>query len=142
MAVDFASVKISFFVHSTEDETRLEKDVTAAFALHPGEITFDSVQGHFGNKMLFAKVHLTGNRAEKVSEAIFERLSQRAKSQLNDEIGRSVDEHDALYLRVDRQSLAKDFDLSDEEPLRVKLKPKIRAGGHEAMLDLYRKVLK
>jgi RNA binding exosome subunit len=142
MPVDFASVAISFFIHSTEDEGRLEHDVTEAFQLFPGEISFDKVQGHFGNQMLFAKVHLTGARANNVSRVILDRLSQRAKAQLGEEMEKSVDEHDALYLRLDRQSLPKELNVSDEEPLRVKLKPRIREGGREAMINTYREMLK
>jgi RNA binding exosome subunit len=142
MRVEFASVTISFFIHSTEDETLVEQEVSQTFGLHPGEVSFDKVQGHFGNQMLFAKAHLTGTRAAAVSAVILGKLSERAKSQLEAEIERSTDEHDALYLRLDRQSLSDGLGISDEEPLRVKLKPKVRAGGRGAMIEAYKEMLK
>ncbi len=53
-----------------------------------------------------------------------------------------MDEHDALYLRIDRQSIDRELVISDEEPIRVKLKPKFRVGGRASMKEGYGEMIR
>ncbi|MDG6996294.1 MAG: hypothetical protein JRN52_10260 [Nitrososphaerota archaeon] len=141
MPLEFTSVTVSYFIHSTEDESRLVESVRSALGLEESEFRYDRIHGHFGNEMKFAIAHLIGKRANDVSVQIFSRLSPSAKRSLSARLEQSVDEHDALFLRLDRQTIKRSLSISDEEPVRVKLKPKIRAGGRSKMIEFYREKL-
>ncbi|MGI0092353.1 MAG: RNA-binding domain-containing protein [Nitrososphaerales archaeon] len=142
MFFEFTSVTISFFIHSTEDSERLQVLVCERLAMGREELHIEIIQGHYGNEIISAKAHLIGRRAYEVSLEIFRRLSSRSREKLLEELDRSIDEHDSLYLRIDRQSLGSEFGLSDEEPVRVKLKPKHRTGGRESMLANYKDLIR
>ncbi|MCL5067309.1 MAG: hypothetical protein M1368_03020 [Thaumarchaeota archaeon] len=131
---------MSYFIHSTEDEARLEASVDAALGIKQGELQFDKIEGHFGNEMRFAKARLTGKRASEVSVRILANLTKSARKTLMDRLEQSVDEHDAFYLRLDRQSMDGNLNISDEEPIRIKLKPKFRE-SRSRMIESYRKAL-
>lgn len=115
--------------------------ICAALGLEESEFRYDKIHGHFGNEMKFAIAHLTGKRANDVSAQIFSCLSASAKKALAARLEQSVDEHDALFLRLDRQTIERNLSISDEEPVRVKLKPKTRAGGRSKMIEFYREKL-
>ena len=142
MQVQFSSVTISFFIHSTEDTERLIDEVSQGLALETSDMSRDELEAHNGNQLIFAKAHLTGNRANVVVETISKRLSASARRQLLDVLENSMDEHDALFLRLDRQLIAKELDFGEEEPIRVKIKPKFRQGGRQSMKESYAEALK
>lgn len=142
MQVQFSSVAISFLIHSTEDTERLIDEVSQGLGLESKEISREELEGHNGNQMILAKAHLTGSRAREVVETISKRLSTLARRQLLDILEDSMDEHDALFLRLDRQSIAKQLDAGEEEPIRVKIKPKFRQGGRQSMKESYVEALK
>ena len=136
--MEFSSVTVSFFVHSTEDEPRLLKSVQERLGIQEEEISKEKMEGFFGNEIISFRAHIIGKRAQPVSNLIFNSLSKPARSLLLSEIDKSLDEHDSLYLRLDRQSLGDpEISLSDEEPIRVKLKPKSRFGGRLSMKEQY-----
>jgi len=142
MILEFASVTVSFFVHSTEDSERLLSLISEKLGLAPEELKTESVEGYYGNAIVSVKAHITGKRAREVALGILRSLSKRAKQQILSELKKSMDEHDALYLRIDRQSINREIALSDEEPIRVKLKPKFRVGGHNSMKEGYEELIR
>ena len=134
---------ISFFIHSTEDEDRLLSEIENRFGLRPEEVSSERIMGHFGNEMISVKAHLVGNRAQEVARIIVGALSRTAKNSIRAELERSLDEHDSIYLRLDRQTLGESsLSLSDEEPIRIKLKPKTRSGGRQSMEKQYEELIK
>ena len=140
--LDFSSVTVSFFVHSTEDEDRLMELVKNRLGIDETEITEEKITGYFGNEMTSVRAHIIGKRAQVVASQIFELLSKPARVTILSEIEKSLDEHDSLYLRLDRQSLKDDFlSVSDEEPIRIKLKPKNRFGGRVSMMQEYKELI-
>jgi RNA binding exosome subunit len=140
--MEFSSVTISFFIHSTEDEERLMNLVLDKLGVDPSEISGEKITGYFGNEILSVRVHVIGPRARTVAGHILKQLSRTAKEYIRTEIEKSLDEHDSLYLRLNRQSLQGPLmSLSDEEPIRIKLKPKSRFGGRKAMKEEYEELL-
>ena len=131
MQPSFASITISYLIHSTEDEALLNSMVLSAFDLSSSEISVSNVEGHFGNKLILVKAHLVGERAQDVASKISAIFSDSARAQISENIEKSMDEHDALFLRLDRQSLDRAFNLNDEEPIKIKLKPKFRRSRSE-----------
>lgn len=142
MLLEFASVTVSFFVHSTEDSESLLSIISDKLGLAPEELHTERVDGYYGNPIVSVKAHVTGRRAREIALGILRNLSKRAKQQIMSELDKSMDEHDALYLRIDRQSINREIALSDEQPIRVKLKPKYRAGGHNSMKESYEELIR
>jgi len=141
--MDFSSISIAFLIHATEAADELLKKVTEVFAIADEEISVEKMEGYYGNDILSVKIHLIGPRTSLVSNRIFSRLSKNSREVLRAELDRSMDEHDSLYIRVDRQTLGSgDIFLSDEEPIHMKLKPKWRTGGHEFMKRQYAELIK
>ena len=139
--MDFSSVTISFFVHSTEDEDRILKLVEDIFGIENTEIIREKISGHFGNQITVIRAHIIGQRAQIVAHRIVVALSSEARASIHGEITRSLDEHDSLYLRLDRQSFEdRTLSVSDEEPIRVKLKPKVRS-GRQFMIRQYEEMI-
>lgn len=114
--------------------------IASSLGIELSELELNKLEGHFGNEMTFAKARIVGKRANEVCERIFENLTNTAKITLTAQLEQSVDEHDALYLRLDRQSMGGNLRLSDDEPIRIKLKPKIRE-IHSKMIRSYREAL-
>jgi len=142
LLLEFSSVTVTFFVHSTEDEARLLEAVLVRLDIQEEEMSKEKILGYFGNEIVSVKAHVLGQRAQAVSDSIFRSLSKTARSLLLSEMERSLDEHDSLYLRLDRQSLSDpEISLSDEEPIRVKLKPKSRFGGRSSMKKQYEELI-
>jgi RNA binding exosome subunit len=143
--LNFSSLSVSFFIHSTEDEGRVVGSVFKALDLPKESIEIESLEGYFGNTLKLAKSHITGESATSISQSILSKLDSRSRALVASELTSRMDEHDALYIRIDRQLLLGqegELVLGDEEPVRVKLKPKHRFGGRDAMMEAYRKLLK
>ena len=141
--MDFSSVTISFFIHSTEDADLLMKMVRNRFDLEEPEISTEKITGYFGNEMISIRTHIIGVRAQVVAARVIEALSIGARDSIRTEIEKSLDEHDSLYLRLDRQSLQDDrLSLSDDEPIRIKLKPKSRSAGRDSMKRQYLELIR
>ncbi len=142
-SMDFSSVTVTFFIHSTEDETRLMSLVEERLGLEPAEISKVTVAGYFGNEIISVRSHIIGSKAQVAANRIVSQLSSVARSSILSEIERSLDEHDSLYLRLDRQSLQdSSLSISDEEPIRIKLKPKSRYGGRVSMKEQYEELIR
>ena len=134
------SVEVSYFVHATEDGARVGRAVASLLGLET-EPTSEVAEGHFGNPILLAKVHLTGEEAESAVKAVFSKMTADAKETLKRGLAEHIDEHSALYLRLDKQKLlAGQVALSDSDPVRVRVKPRLYAvRGSSA--QLYRGLL-
>jgi len=142
MRIEFASVTVSFFIHATEDSERLLSIVSEDLGVAREELQTENIVGHYGNAIVSVKAHIIGRGAQGVATLILRSLSEGAKKQVLLELEKSMDEHDALYLRIDRQSIDRELVISDEEPIRVKLKPKFRAGGRASMREGYEEMIR
>jgi RNA binding exosome subunit len=141
--LEFSSVTVSFFIHSTEDEPKLLNAVRARLSIQDEEMTKERLLGYFGNEIVFVRAHIIGRRAQSVSHLILKSLTKTARFATLSEIEKSLDEHDSLYLRLDRQTINDpEISLSDEEPIRVKLKPKSRFGGRTSMKEQYEELIR
>jgi len=113
------------------------------FALTETEISREVIIGHFGNEIISIRAHVVGPEAQIVANRILTTLSTAARATIRLEMEKSMDEHDSLFLRIDRQSLDEpSISLSDEEPIRIKFKPKSRSGGRESIKKQFEELLK
>ncbi|MHB8568275.1 MAG: RNA-binding domain-containing protein [Nitrososphaerales archaeon] len=140
--LQFSSVTIMYLIHATEDSDRLEKAVCAIFGIETSDIASEKLGGYYGNELLMARAHIVGKRASEIVSRIADRLTESTRKEITARISSSMDEHDALYLRFDRQKILEGLSDSDDEPIRIKIKPKIRFGGCEAMKEAYISELK
>jgi RNA binding exosome subunit len=116
------SGEVSFLVHSTEDQARIEAVVVAQLGLQ-GEATREEMLGHFGNRIIRTRLHLTGEEAERALSVILSRMSPAVKRRLRDEMERHLDQHSALYVRLDKQGLFEGrLELADSDPVRIRVK--------------------
>lgn len=139
--LDFSSVTLSFFVHATEDEERLKATVLGSFKISDQDTTRKDLAGHYGNRLAYVKAHIIGERASEISRMILSRLDQSCKPSLISELEKYLDEHDALYLRLDRQEMPGRFILGEDEPIRIKLKPKVRMRDRKSMIEAYAEMI-
>ena len=140
--LDFSSVTISYFIHATEDERRLNESVCSSFGLEEGVQSLEQLQSHYGNSLISATIHITGSTAGKMAKNILRQLDDSSKSALLSDLEKHLDEHDALYLRIDRQTIGEHYYMTDEEPVRIKLKPRARAGGRNAIQGSYAELIR
>lgn len=138
---EFASVTISFFVHATEDEPRLIELVSRELGVPQSEMQIEPLKGHYGNALTSVRAHVIGRAAGEISKYILTTLDVETKRALSREIDRNMDEHEALYIRLDRQLLSRRFTLGYDEPIRIKLKPKNRFGERGTVRETYRELL-
>jgi len=135
------SVDVSFFVHATEDSGRVEAKVAQSLGLEgPPEV--EKLEGHFGNPIESVSFHATGELALRAYRRLVEGFPESLRRRLADEISMHVDEHQSLYIRLDKQALMEGrFALGSSDTVRVKVKPRLYSLGGGA-INFYREALK
>lgn len=126
------SMEVSYFIHATEERLRVDDAVASLIGAQdePSEVV---VEGHFGNPIVMASFRLSGEQAQSAASALFSKMPPDVREGLRRNLGDHMDEHSALYLRLDKQSLvAGEVALTDSDPVRVKVKPRLHALGGSA----------
>lgn len=121
------SVEVTWLIHATEDESKVEGSVRRLLG---GEPAFgrEVLEGHFGNKIVKIRVHLTGDKAASAFQRIVSSLAPQARGAVARELEAHVDEHSALFLRLDKQGLVSGSPrLGTADAVRVKVKPRLHA---------------
>jgi RNA binding exosome subunit len=119
------SVEVTYLVHATEDAAKVSSAVAGLLGV-PVDPEVESLEGHFGNKIEKARVHLTGEEAGRAFASIISRMPAALKREIVADIGGFLDEHSALFLRFDKQQLVSgELTLASGDPVRVKVKPRI-----------------
>lgn len=119
------SVEVTYLVHATEDEKKVEEAVSQVLAVKSQPVT-ERLEGHFGNEILSVRLHLTGDEAARALESLVERLPKDLKARFLENIGAFVDEHSALFLRFDKQKLVSGtLALGSGDSVRLKVKPRL-----------------
>lgn len=128
------SVEVSYLVHSTEDQQKLSRRLEEMLKMDvPGKA--DELEGHYGNKIVRVSYSMTGESASSFFANLVSSLPKEAKKELSRDLETMVDEHSALYLRLDKQSLVSGrLALGGAESVRVRVKPRLfllRGGAAE-----------
>jgi len=123
---------VSYFVHATEDGPRVDQAVSS-FLETDEEPRREALEGHHGNPIVATRFQIVGEGAQSAVAAIFSKMTREAKDTLRLGLEGHMDEHSALYLRLDKQKLlAGEVALTDSDPVRVKVKPRLHAVGGSA----------
>ncbi|MDG6987630.1 MAG: hypothetical protein JRN71_07690 [Nitrososphaerota archaeon] len=122
-----ASIEVSYLVHATEDEGKVEAAVARFLGGIP-DFERDSLEGHFGNQIVRARAHLTGDAAASAFRHLVAAIPPQARKAIVSELGSYVDEHSALYIRLDKQRLVSGSpEIGKVDAVRVKVKPRLYA---------------
>ena len=134
------SVEVSYLVHSTEDVAIIASAVEKAIGARP-EARVTELEGYYGNRILHVSYFLTGEEAASAFSSLTAMLSREEKTRILGELGSLMDEHSALYLRLNKGELVSGKgSLGTGETVRVKVKPRLfqMSGGAE---EFYRRAL-
>jgi len=130
------SIEIKLFVYSTEDDEKIIKRLSEISLVSEEKFEKKSMIGHFKNPIILVQVHLRGVHAEYSIKEIFRRIKKSEKKILLLNMMKQIDEHGKLYLRIDKQSIfSKKLKLSENDPIRVKIKPRIK--DMTAVIQMY-----
>ncbi len=133
------SLDVSFLLHATEDLEKVSLAVGAIIGVDaPAEV--EEMTGHFGNRIRRVSFRLHGEDATASFFRLARRLPEPLKAELTRDMDRFLDEHSALFLRLDKQSLVEgELRLGSGDAVRLKVKPRAfmmtgSAGGFFARL--------
>jgi RNA binding exosome subunit len=135
------SVEIRLLVHSTEDDEKIIKRLSEISLVSEENFEKKSMIGHFKNPIILVRGHLTGIQAEDSIKEIFRRIKKSEKKILSLNMMNQIDEHGKLYLRIDKQSIfSKKLKLSENDPIRIKIKPRIK--DMQKVIQMYHSIIK
>jgi RNA binding exosome subunit len=121
---EIQSLEVSCFVQATEDEGKLPESVARALGTvtPPGE---EVLEGHFGNAIVSLVWKLTGEEAWGSFVSLMALLGADGRRELARELPAHLDEHGALYIRLNKQTMVQGVaSLSSSDPIRVRVKPR------------------
>ena len=129
------AVEVSYFIQMTEDEEKVRRAVDGLMGgEHAPER--EEAEGHFGNKIVWSRHHVTGREADEAVGAILSKIDPSERKTVLGDLGAFVDEHGALYIRLSKQVLVMEGRavLASSDPIRVKVKPRsfVMKGDPEA----------
>ncbi|HEV2226391.1 MAG TPA: RNA-binding domain-containing protein [Nitrososphaerales archaeon] len=119
------SVEITYLIHGTEDEQKVEGAIVKVLAIE-AQPAVERLEGHFGNEILSVRLHIVGEEANLAFKAVVARLPKDLKAGLLGNIGAFIDEHSSFFLRLDKQQLvAGTLALGSGDSVRLKVKPRL-----------------
>jgi len=124
MPREIQAVEISCFIHATENAEMIFRILSERLAISQAPET-EELEGHFGNRILHVRYHLTGEEATTAFRNTLLCMGSERRSELLAKLEESVDEHNVLYIRLGKQEFVKgNAVLSQVDPIRIRVKPK------------------
>lgn len=124
MSSEIRSLEVSYFVQATEDEEKVTQGVRT-FVGSGTDCERQELEGHFGNKIIWVRFHLLGDDAFEAFNKLISRMGEDSKRELLKGIESSLDEHMALFIRLNKQLLISGVAAAtSSDPVRVKVKPR------------------
>ena len=118
------SLDVSYILHATEDPGRVSAAVRALVG-EEATLELEEMEGHFGNSIGKASLHLHGDDATRAFSRVMSRMPPALKRSVAGDIDDLLDEHSSLYLRFDKQRLVKgEVAAGYEDAIRLKIKPR------------------
>jgi RNA binding exosome subunit len=118
------SLEVSYFLHATEDPAKVGAAVSELVSFDD-ETRVEEMEGHYGNRILWVRLRLTGENATEAFGRISERLGEALKKDLLSTMSDHVDEHSVLFLRFDKQKLVSgELSFADSDAVRIRIKPR------------------
>ncbi|MDG7022163.1 MAG: hypothetical protein JRN07_02045 [Nitrososphaerota archaeon] len=125
MSSEVQSLEVSYFVYMTEDEERIRAALVSLLGAQLQEERQEA-EGHFGNRIVWVRLRAVGEDASAALAMIVSRMSQEERRAVLGDLGASLDEHNALYIRLSKQAVVARGDavLAPSDPVRVRVKPR------------------
>lgn len=119
------SVEVTYLIHATEDQQKVEESIAEVLAIKVQPV-IERLEGHFGNEILSVRLHLIGEEATEAFKGVVARLPKDLRVGLVSNIREFLDEHSALYLRLDKQRMVVGtLALGSGDTVRLKVKPRL-----------------
>jgi RNA binding exosome subunit len=136
------SVQISAIAHATDDldKVHLALRFLLPDSLKAGEVfTRRYVQGHHGNPIVTFEARLTKpQQLDQFAHHFARKLARREKLLIQHDLERHCDDRGNLYIRLDKQQAFRGaLELSDDDPIRVKLKFSRLGGDAEELMNKF-----
>jgi RNA binding exosome subunit len=133
------ATEVSYFVHPTEEAERIGRKLRDVLGIE-SEPEQQVLEGAFGYDIVSVHYHLTGEEASRLVRSLARALGAESRKTLGERIEDSIDEHSALYVRLDKQQLMVGrLVLGESDAIRVKIKPRlfqVRGGIAEFYRDV------
>jgi RNA binding exosome subunit len=140
MAKGVRSVEVSYLVHATEDGEKVAEAVARALG-GGSEPVIEALEGHHGNPISKVTFQIEGEASDRAAASILSAIPSAVRRPIADEIELHLDEHGALYIRLDKQSVVLGRPaLGDANPVRVRIKP-VPFGLKEGPKALFQEML-
>src|SRR5437870_13118189 len=97
---EIQSVEVPFFVHATEDESRLVESVNSFFSLSEPEV--EELEGHFGNRISHVTYRVTREGAARLFSRIVALLSGEETVAILGDRGKNIVERGVLDVRLNK----------------------------------------
>jgi len=124
LSSEIRSLEVSYFVQATEDEEKVTRGVRT-FVGSGSDCERQELEGHFGNKIVWVRFHLIGDDAHEAFGKLMSRMGDDSKRELLKGIESSLDEHMALFIRLNKQLLTSGVAAAaSSDPVRIKVKPR------------------
>jgi RNA binding exosome subunit len=121
---EIQSLEVSCFVQATEDEERVLISIMKLLGIER-EPEREVLEGHFGNAIVDLSWHLTGEDAWNSFRLLMSALGRDGRRELARELDAYLDDHGALYVRLNKQTLiAGTATFSSADPVRIRVKPR------------------
>ena len=119
------SVEATYYVHATEDPAKFAP-VMEALLGRGAEPEREEMEGHYGNRILRVRYHLVGEEANSAFSSLVNGMDAAAKKELMGALEQAVDEHGALYVRLDKQLLLSGkAAMGRGDSVRIRVKPRL-----------------
>jgi RNA binding exosome subunit len=119
------SVEVTFILHATEDSDRVVSAVLRLLGTTRVP-EFEHLEGHFGNVIIRARLHLEGAEAGEAFANVVSVMPQSVRVEIIKGMASFMDEHSALFIRLDKQLLISgSVQLGFGDSVRIRVKPRI-----------------
>ena len=118
------SVEVSYHVHATEDQGKIQRGVEVVIG-QVAEPETELLEGHLGIRIVSSRIHLTGDSAWLAFQSIQLKMPAGLLHEIAEDAESYVDEHSAMFLRFDKQALVGgSLVLGTADVVRLKVKPR------------------
>lgn len=118
------SIEVSYHVHATEDQGKIQRGVEGVIGQAAEPVT-ELLEGHFGNKIVSSRIHLVGDSAWLAFKSIMSKMPAGLLREVAEDAESYIDEHSAMFIRFDKQALVRgSLALGTADVVRLRIKPR------------------
>lgn len=137
----FSAAEVDLMLHATEAADRVLRSISDSLEILPEKFSQMPAEGHFKNRILLLKAHLSSQEAVALAFRITSMLNSADKDELSTNLVRYLDEKGGLYLRIDKQRLCQGkVSLSESDAVRIRFRP-VKRYRPTGSVDSYRGLL-